>query len=258
MRPWIAPRLPAALALASILGGCTGVGPHPELAWSKATVFLPSDTTGIMDDPKVQTELAALRNQPVIVYLHGCNGIGASTRFDGAHYAKAGYVVVAPDSMAQPGRLANCVSGGGATPGFGYFPQRQLYRRAEIDYAWSQVSAAPWADRHRIYLAGHSEGGAAVAMYPAKPGQWRALFLSGWDCMGNQDVPAGIAADLAVPVLAINSKRDPEYGERGGECVVTGHPNSWSYRYEERKHWLGKDPEWQANVARFLQINGGL
>lgn len=230
--------------------------PRPEIAWAKARVFLPSGLRGRMEDPAVQEELAGLRGQPVLVYLHGCAGLHATARWDGARYARMGYVTILPDSLAQPGREANCRFNG-ATPEFGLFPRKYEFRRAEIDYAWTRLNKAAWADRRRLFLAGHSEGGAAVARYPARPGQWAGLIVTGWDCIGSLDSPTRLQADPAVPVLAINSRRDPLSRRPGRWCDTSGRPNSWTYRYDAPEHWYGKSRGWIDATAKFLSLNGG-
>ena len=67
---------------------------------------------------------------PVIVYLHGCTGLGQFQFF--RRLAHAGYVVVAPDSMARRYRPLQC-DPKTRTSGYNLFVYD--FRRAEISYA---------------------------------------------------------------------------------------------------------------------------
>lgn len=105
--------------------------------------------------------------RPVVVALHGCGGLYASTGerkglLNARHQAMGtmlqgmGYHVVFPDSLTARGETSLCVQAIG-TRNIG-----QTQRRSDAFGALAWVRAQPWADPARVAVIGWSHGGSAV------------------------------------------------------------------------------------------------
>ena len=171
-----------------------------ESSWNKAQVFVPGNTA-----PVTVNDIKSNQNYPVVVYLHGCTGIVNWHDHDwGVTLSSNGFIVIMLDSMARAGRIPNCdpVAKTG-----GLFPQAHDYRQQEITYALEQIQKSSWADKNKIFLVGHSEGGTAVARSQHKG--TRANVILAWTCAWRGDrFMAGIHSPKDVPVLAIAAKKD--------------------------------------------------
>ncbi len=105
--------------------------------------------------------------KPVVVALHGCGGLYASTGarkglLNARHQAMGtmlqgmGYHVLFPDSLTARGEASLC-----AQP-IGTRNVTQTQRRADAFGALAWVRAQPWADPSRVAVIGWSHGGSAV------------------------------------------------------------------------------------------------
>lgn len=143
---------------------------------------------------------------PVVVYLHGCAGIGHQAALYRKLLMSEGYAVFMPDSFARPGRR-KCRDEG---PLY----QRVRLRKQEIAYASEQLRLLPWVDHQRTILMGFSEGGNAVDNW--SDSRFRAEIITGSACTlvgGKPAAPAGVA------VLAIVGAQD-RY-RPGKSCTIT-------------------------------------
>ncbi|MDJ0945684.1 MAG: hypothetical protein QNJ30_19625 [Kiloniellales bacterium] len=129
-----------------------------ERTWQRAGVIVvrarSEQGIGRMEDPEVQSQLAGLNGgakRPVIVYLHGCNGLPwTHLPVFYLELAARGFVFVAPDSFARAYRPEQC----GAQTQW-----TTAARFAEIRYARDRLRAFDWVDPERLFLMGQSEGG---------------------------------------------------------------------------------------------------
>ena len=136
---------------------------------------------------------------PVIVYLHGCTGLGQFQFF--RRLAHAGYVVVAPDSMARRYRPLQC-DPKTRTSGYNLFVYD--FRRAEISYAVQRLAAMPWVDSSNLFLIGTSEGGVATALY--RGDEFRARVITQWTCVG-RSIVRGIDGPLSLEAQVTLTKK---------------------------------------------------
>jgi len=216
-----------AVALALLVGGCAGGLLDPrsdlELTWDNAVIALPTqgshavqiDTIGGIDLAARLATLARGDKLPVVLYLHGCTGIGNYDFF--ATLADAGYVVIAPDSMARRFRPLQCEPES-RTGGYNLFVYD--FRQAEIGYALDRLSNLKAIDGRNLFLVGTSEGGVATALYHGD--EFRARVIAQWTCTGVPRV-RGIAAPSETPILAIVRAGDPWYEssrapDQAGDC----------------------------------------
>lgn len=262
----------AVVALALLLGApaqgpARAAGADAAPTWERAQVALPRELTGqrpilgLMADAEV---LAALQRIPpapraaVVLLMHGCNGIGIEETNARLFLLEQGYAVFMPDSFARPGRQSNCATTIGATA---LAPIAPSLRLDEIDYALGQLARLPFVDR--VFLAGSSEGGQAVASLAHSPLTLAGIVVLSWHCQGREAF-AGIQAPPEVPVLAIIGDDDPWYRARPGRhCgqVFEGRPAAQSIVLPGSGHSIfsaadpGNAQRARAAIADFLKAH---
>lgn len=191
-----------------------------ELTWHKAEIAMPDSSGGGMStigDQALQLRLADMgRKLPVVVYMHGCTGISDADRKLMRRIAKAGYAVIAPNSMARKYRPLQCASWN-KEGGFNLFVFD--FRQEEINFALQQMVGNAWADWDNLFIVGVSEGGLAAAQF--RGGLFKARVITQWTCHGSTWV-RGIDGPEDTPILAVVRKDDPWYtsgsGKQAGDC----------------------------------------
>jgi dienelactone hydrolase len=191
-----------------------------ELTWYKAETALPSALGGGMERMSDPARREALQNAPrkfpVVLYLHGCTGMSGEDRDLMEALARAGYVVIGPDSMARRFRPLQC-SSWSKDGGFNLFVFD--FRQAEINFALQQMAGSKWADWDNLFVVGVSEGGLAAAHF--RGDVFRARVITQWTCHGSTWV-RGIDGPSDTPVLSVVRKDDPWYTKEGstqsGDC----------------------------------------
>lgn len=234
-----------------------------ELTWRRAAVAIPPELGSakrslVIESPAFLDAVASYpeRRFPVVIYLHGCTGLKDSDRDVLRAIAKAGFIVVAPDSMARRYRPRQC-NPRKRTGGFNLFVYD--FRQAEINFALQMMADLPWVDRNNLFLVGSSEGGLASALY--RGSAFRARVITKWTCQGSPLV-RGLSAPPDEPVLAIVRKSDPWYDPRNpgqaGDCgtFMGERPNSRSWVIERGPdHNVLKDKAVVEELVRFLSNN---
>ena len=258
-----------AMAL-TVLAACNApiplIDPRPdiELTWTEAVVALPPFRSGEevllsrLDERATKARLDSLSRRvklPVILYAHGCTGLGNDPFFKAL--AKAGYVVIAPDSMARRYRPLQCDP---KTQTGGYNRFVYDFRLTEISFALDRLRRLPWVDQHQIFLIGISEGGVAAALY--RGNEFRARVIAQWTCTGAPLVE-GISAPLDEPVLAIVRAGDPWYAKtrtrkQQGDCgaYMRGRVNSRSIVLKGGDHSILGDAGNVRTILSFLEAAG--
>ena len=206
-----------------------------ERTWRKAVIALPparseSPVIARMNDRQMREQIAQYGSRvrfPVVLYMHGCTGIGNFLFFK--RLAEAGFVVIVPDSLARRFRPLQCDP---ETKMGGYNRFVYEFRQTEIAYALDQMAKIDWVDHGNLFLVGTSEGGVATALYRGH--EFRARVITQWTCNG-APIVEGIAAPIHVPILSIVKSEDPWYSTdrtRGqqGHCgqFMDSRPNSQS------------------------------
>lgn len=201
-----------------------------ELTWRGAFVALPlPDAWGQMSAVRPGDKLSKTTKYPVVLYLHGCTGLGRIERELGRALARDGFVFIAPNSMARSYRPLQC-DPKSQTGGFNQFVFD--FRQAEVSYALERLRTSEWADTSNMYLMGGSEGGVAAALY--RGADFNGRIILQWTCRGAPLV-RGIAAPADEPVLSIVKAGDPWYDAQhtqgqSGDCgaFMEGRPESRS------------------------------
>lgn len=229
-----------AAGLAAACQGPVGVldsRPDIELTWQRAMVALPPSTggeepfIGRLSDSGVAARVARYplgTRLPTVFYSHGCTGLGKTEFFKAL--ARAGYAVIAPDSMARRYRPLQC-DPKTQTGGFNLFVYD--FRLTEISFGLDRLHRLTWVDRRNLFLIGISEGGVAAALY--RGDEFRARVIAQWTCSG-ASIVEGLGAPPDEPVLAIVQAGDPWYDPKRtnlqqGDCGAHfgARPGSNSY-----------------------------
>jgi dienelactone hydrolase len=196
--------------------------------WDYAEIHIPGHLIGVdvpsiyglMNADYVQDRLSALRDGsiPLVIFLHGCTGIGPLEHKLGGLFGEAGYAMLSINSFARRTRERNCNYQSYAS---GMFPPAYLYRRAELIHAARKARGLPWVDRDRLVLAGFSEGAVASALWGAEA-KVSAYIIAAWTCTAPPEYRwlVGLRTPPSAPVLAIVSERDPWFNWPGwrGDC----------------------------------------
>lgn len=144
----------------------------------------------------------------VVVYLHGCGGIGSDEQAWGRFLSKNNFVVLMPDSLAIKGRRRNCEVGS-STRNAHNVPVGPL-RILEARHALEQISQIKSVEK--IFLMGHSEGGATILMAPF--GKFNGVISIGSFCSG-----PNVNISKNVPLLLINHESDPWFKDITNQCL---------------------------------------
>ena len=188
------------------------------MTWQKAYVAYPGgDRARRLSDETMSRLLDSERKYPVVLYLHGCTGIGNRELRFGQQLADKGFVFVAPDSMARSFRPLQC-DPKHRTGGQNLFIFD--FRMTELSFTLNRLINTAWVDPDNMFLMGGSEGAVAAALY--RGNEFRARVLFQWTCHGGPLV-GGIAAPIDEPILAIVNGGDPWYDElhtfgQSGHC----------------------------------------
>lgn len=154
---------------------------------------------------------------PVIVYAHGCGGMGSTSQ---AHFAMleglGDYVVVAPNSFARK-RPIFCWSPGAINLDVAHTVN--YLRRTEMIHAVERIARLPWVDKGNIFLVGHSQGGGVVMGYGGDVGIKGRVSLNG-ACYTRfpRSGSTGNGARSDEAVLVFHSGRDPWFEKWYSEC----------------------------------------
>jgi|LakMenEpi03Aug12_release.lakeMendotaPanAssembly.Ray.scaffolds.fasta_scaffold283910_3 dienelactone hydrolase len=211
-------------------------------SWKAVKVFVPDESNSISID-----KLINKNPKNVVIYLHGCGGIGAD-ELNWAKYLKDnGYFVALPDSLAIPNRKRNCEPGSSKRNAHNV-PVGPL-RVLEARYAFDQISKI--ASVENIFLMGHSEGGAVILMTPLM--KFSAVVSIGSFCSGPK-----VNVSKEVPLLLINYEFDPWFKDIVNLCQ-----DKTSHRNENTKliilsglgHEASTNQEARNSVLEFLKKN---
>lgn len=252
----------AILAMAALAAGCASWDTPQMLArtYSEARVAIPPVVrqgtmvapgySGVMSSEAAQAQLRAIAaagvRMPVVLYLHGCSGLGFAELGDLARISTLGVIAVAPNSYARPGRPVACNDLTKTHVG----PGMWQIRSDELAFARDRLAAEPWVDNARVVAFGFSEGGFVVA--GTSDARFVGYAVTGSNCNGYGQV--GIRAPAGKPALAIRSTSDPWLTSADAcDRAVAGRPHSQSLALDKPGHFMNNEPEARAAIDRFLR-----
>jgi dienelactone hydrolase len=191
---------------------------------------------------------------PLVIYMHGCAGIGMSALRDIGFLARNNYAVLAPDSFARKYKPKSCdpwTYTGGLHRGVLGF------RLAEARYAHEVAKNLPWVDKRNISMMGFSEGGITTAKYPH--GGLAGRIILGWTCTSGWPEYSGISGPRHEPILAVVASNDPWFTSpwTSGHCrsSLFFRRNLESIVVDVNFHAVQTLPEVQKKILQFLEVN---
>lgn len=199
------------------------------------------------------------RRLPAIVYLHGCSGIDALSEQTAAIYARAGFLVVLPDSFARLDKPTSCDV---ARHLGGLHREALAWRQAEAENAVRRTRRLPFVDPGNIFLVGLSEG--AIAAATTRGVRVNARIVEGWTCHAGWPEYRGLRAGPGEPVLAFSSEDDPWFTQdwARGDCGAFMNPHDGSRSIVFRspdplhdQHFVFWRDDVQATALNFLRAH---
>ena len=172
-----------------------------NLSWQRALVYYKDNFF-----PRSPSTAKIDNKLPVVVYMHGCTGITDHDIQWARFLAKNGYAVIMPDSFKRKGRVSVC-DPRNTNWNISVFPQVDVYRLEEIYFALENAQFLEWADKDRLYLMGHSEGGYAATRFAGSG--FKGIIISGRQC-GRNNRKRLFVMDT-IPVLNLLFTKDPWY-----------------------------------------------
>ncbi|MEO0566327.1 MAG: dienelactone hydrolase family protein [Pseudomonadota bacterium] len=200
-----------------------------QRAWSAAVVFVPS-----VNGRTVKTHIRSIMRpgaapipgrHRLVVFLHGCDGLGTYSLQNIGHFVRQGYAVIAPASFARKNYPISCDP---TTNEGGTFNETVKMRVADAEYTLAQAKALPWVDSSNVFLAGYSEGATTTALVRTNSKtrvNARAIIAN--TCTNRwpaQKYKNGVKAHASEPVLALLGARDPWFVNNKwakGDCGVS-------------------------------------
>ena len=235
-----------------------------NLPWINALVRIPLDDGGIfrgsMKDLKGSENFLNGKFK-TIIYLHGCAGhwVGTAKRID--FYAKNGYAVIAPPSMARKKYAQSCDT---SIPRGGMYRSVLKIRQIDAENAILKAKQLSWTDNENIFLVGLSEGGITTAtFYPTnKESSVKGRVIEGWTCNAGWKEYVGVNTPYNEPVLSLVAKYDPWFQDEylKGHCgqYTNNNPLSQSIIVDDntqlsKAHGLMHDNKIQKITLEFLK-----
>lgn len=176
---------------------------------------------------------------PVVVYLHGCNGMRRQAENFSKLLVSEGYAVFMPDSFKRPGRKECSAQG--------KLRERVALRTEEVEYALEQIAQLPWVDQSRLVLMGFSEGGNTTDNWSRGGFAGHIIIGSACTLVGGEP-----AAPRGTPVLAVVGANDSY--RPGKFCRIDESDGvSRSIVIAGADHWVSKYAETQEAIRSFLR-----
>jgi dienelactone hydrolase len=191
---------------------------------------------------------------PLIIYMHGCAGLGTSPYDDIPFLTQNKYAVLAPNSFARNYKPTSCNP---LTHTGGLHREVLSYRLAEARYAHEIAKTLPWVNQRNIFMMGFSEGGIATAKY--SHGGLAGRIILGWTCNAGWLEYNGLAGPKDEPILAVVASRDPWFiaSWNPGHCgeYMASRSNSESVVIDASIHQVHALKEIQKKIIQFLEAN---
>lgn len=196
-----------------------------------------------------------------IIYMHGCAGhwSGTAKRID--FYAKSGYAVIAPPSMARRKYAQSCDT---SIPRGGLYRSVLKIRQIDAENTILRAKELDWTDNRNIFLVGLSEGGITAATYYPKNVDLsvNGRVIEGWTCNAGWEEYKGLNTPYNEPVLSLVAKYDPWFQAEylKGHCgqFMNSNPLSKSVIVDDgtqlsKGHGLMHDSEIKKITLEFLK-----
>lgn len=234
-----------------------------KLTWDNALYRVPGANgeilRGSIKDIKGDEEF--LKNKfKTIIYLHGCSGFWKGTALRIDFFARNGYAVIAPASMARKKYPQSCDPD---TKSGGLYRGILKIRQIDALNAVLNTKALSWTDDKNIFLVGLSEGAITTATYKPKniASSVNGRVIEGWTCNAGWEEYKGISSPYNEPIMSLVAKFDPwfQIDVLKGDCgkSLNKNPLSKSVVIDDpilsKGHGLLHDQNIQKTTLEFLK-----
>lgn len=192
--------------------------PGLQQTWDKAEIWVKPEGGGLinshMDDQRLHQRLIRSgKKLPTVIFFHDC---GKNRKLAGWHYARfmarAGFVVILPDSFARPDRPETCSHWQFLPLADAPLEKVHALRKAEIAHALATARQLSWVDTRNLFVMGQGEGADALAAYDGKG--YKARVISGALCRW------GVNGRLDIPIMFVASRDDRLFaGAEADSCA---------------------------------------
>ena len=240
-----------AFACFAIAFSASGQESRVGQSWEKAIAYAPGSSS-----PQSLDRIKADKQFPVVLFMHGCDGLGersSDSHAWGRFLAQQGVLVVMPDSTVRADRQQSCDP---KNHRFGLYPQVHGLRLEEIQYATEQIRKQPWFDGKNLVLMGFSEG--AIASVRTKSPGYRGVIAVSLTCT-NMKNPSFDGVFLApdIPVLTVAHEVDSVQSAEHlrGSCgdKIAGRANSQHVSVPGTGHPVFHSDTAKQAVAQFIK-----
>ncbi len=213
-----------------------------ELPWKNALIRIPllnqAPYKGSIKNLKGDESFLKSKYK-TILYLHGCSGMwsGELARLD--FFAKSGFAVIAPLSLARTKYPMSC-----DPPSYkaGLYRDTLKLRQIDAKHAMLKIKSLDWVDHNNIFLVGFSEGGIAAATYNPESIEFsfKGRIIEGWTCAKNTDWEEyrGVNNPYDEPILSLVAEKDPWFLAE----YLQGHCGEFLNRNIKSKSIVVNDP----------------
>ena len=190
------------------------------------------------------------KKRTLLIYMHGCAGVGPKEKSDLVYFRDQGFLVLAPDSFARSQKPMSCdpVNRKG-----GLHREVLGMRLEEASAAFQKARSIPQAQA--IFLVGWSEG--AITAARSDLVGLDGKLVMGWTCHAGWPEYRGLAGPLDTPILTIVSDRDPWFQKPHllGNCndYTLDRPKARSIMLPSRKHHVTRHPLVRKTILQFLR-----
>jgi len=205
-------------------------------SWKEAELYLP----GQINPSSIESLNKIHLPKKIVLFMHGCAGIGKTPRQWGKILSSKGYAVIVPDSFAIEGVVQSCNTKTKKKKSKKLARLSHKVRKMEIHVALERLKSIGALDRSKLALMGHSQGGRAVVNVNGIG--FSAVISSGFGCKNGRL----LKTHSMIPTAFIYSKRDPWLDRRYTDdvrinCKNTGNldnPLNREFVADGKKHSL--------------------
>jgi dienelactone hydrolase len=170
-----------------------------QSSWNEAELYLPEQ----LNPYSIESLNKGPTPKKIVLFMHGCTGIGKTPREWGRILSSKGYAVIVPDSFAIEGVVQSCDTVKKSKKSKKLTKLSRKVRKMEIRIALENLKSMDILNKSKIALMGHSQGGRAVVDVDGVV--FSAVISSVYGCKRGRL----LETNYMIPAEFIYSKSDP-------------------------------------------------